>query len=76
MDEGLPIADDVEGREPIAFLAFYLDDAVGDVRVCRDAFLLEGHQGTAHVGGGDCGESGGVEGKDEGKVGEGDKELF
>ena len=52
VDEGLPVADDVEGGEPVAFLALYLDDAVGDVRVGRDAFLLEGHQGAAHVGGG------------------------
>ena len=52
MDEGLPIADDMEGGEPIAFLALYLDDAIGDVGVGRDAFLLEGHEGTAHVSGG------------------------
>ncbi len=51
VDEGLPVADDVEGGEPIALLALYLDYAVGDVRVGRDAFLLEGHQGAAHVGG-------------------------
>ena len=54
VEESLPIAHDMEGGEPAVFLPFYLDDAVGDVRVGSDSFLLEGHQRTAHVeGGGD-----------------------
>ena len=52
VEEGLPVADDMEGGEPAVFLPFYFDDAVGDVGVGMDAFLLEGHQGATHVDGG------------------------
>ena len=48
----MPVTQDMEGREPTVFLPFYFDDAVGDVRVGLDAFLLKGHQGAAHVDGG------------------------
>ena len=44
VEEGLPVLHDVERGEPVAFLTFYFDDAVGDIGVGGYAFLLEGHQ--------------------------------
>ena len=48
VEEMLPVVHDGEGGKQFGTVLVF-NDAIGGIAISRDPFLLEGHQGSAHV---------------------------